>query len=87
MTKRRFKRTMGRVLKVASIVAGLYLIIVIFGIEPVKKIGNIYMQQEGWKAVVKIALQILKLFFGVAYSFFGMLLLYGWGGRLVNENR
>ena len=87
MTKRRFKRTAGKALKVVSIVAGLYLIIVIFGIQPVKEIYNISMQQEGWRAAVKITLQILKLLFGMTYSFFGMVILYRWGQHLVDKNR
>ena len=87
MTKRRFKRIAGKVLKVGSIVAGMYLIIVIFGMEPLKKIGDIWLLQEGWRAAVKITLQILKMLFGITYSFFGMLLLYRWGQHLDDKNR
>lgn len=87
MTKRRFKRIAGKVLKVGSIVAGMYLIIVVFGIEPLKKIDNIWMQQEGWRATLKITLQILKMLFGMTYSFFGMLILYRWGQYLIDKNR
>lgn len=87
MTKRRFKRIAGKVLKVGSIVAGMYLIIVIFGMEPLKKIGDIWLLQEGWRAAVKITLQILKMLFGITYSFFGMLLLYRWGQHLGDKNR
>ena len=87
MTKRRFKRIAGKVLKVGSILAGMYLIIVIFGIEPLKKIGNICAEQEGWRAGIKVTLQILKLLFGLTYSFFGMLILYRWGQHLIDKNR
>ena len=87
MTKRRFKRIAGKVLKVGSILAGMYLIIVIFGIEPLKKIGNICAEQEGWRAGIKVTLQILKLLFGMTYSFFFFLLLYRWGQHLIDKNR
>lgn len=87
MKGRRSKRIIGRVLKVVSVVGGMYLVIVVFGVGPVKKIGDICMEQEGWRAVIKIALQVLKLLFGATYSFFGMLLLYRWGQHLVDRNQ
>ena len=86
MTKRK-KRILGQIIKVASLIIGIYLIIITFGIKPIIAIGEICRTSIGLESIIKILLQGLKMLFGGGETFLGMVILYRCGVYLVSENK
>lgn len=84
---KKLKWATGQIIKVGSIVIGIYLITVVFGFEPLRAIDKILQEESGWTALGKNVLQGLKLMFGITYTLFGMVALYRFGNYLVTKSQ
>lgn len=84
---KRMKWLCGQILRMLSLMGGGYLIIITFGMEPLETMSRICQMEHGWTAAGGTFLQVLKMIFGIGYSFIGMVILYRIGGYLVSRNK
>lgn len=84
---KRIKWAAGQLIKVAAIIGGLYLVIIVFGWEPLCAIKKIWQTENGWRLLEKTFWQLLKMLFGMGYSFIGMAILCKIGHSITEKNK
>lgn len=82
--KKRMRMAAGYAIKVISILGGIYLMVITFGMEPLITIEEIWCKENSeWICLGKTFLQLLKMVFGIGYTFLAMVVFYRIGDYLI----